>query len=94
MRRKPAVIAYDIQSNKRRRKLFRVLKQWKLAAQYSVFECKLTRNEAEELFLQLTELMDEETDSLLLAWLDKSRESKGLTSCSQPGFKVPVWYAG
>lgn len=94
MRRKSAVIAYDIQSNKRRRQLFRVLKQWKLDAQYSVFECKLTDPEAEELFLQLTGLMDETTDFLLLAWLDRSRKSKGLTSCSQPGFMVPVWYAG
>ena len=94
MRRKAAVIAYDIQSNKRRCKLFRILKLWKLDAQYSVFECRLTQVEAEELFLQLTNLLDEKTDSLLLAWLDMSRDSEGLTSCSRPGFKVPMWYAG
>lgn len=94
MRRKPVVIAYDIVSNKRRRRLFKVLKQWKLDAQYSVFECRLTRPEAEELFLQLTGLLDENTDSLLLAWLDKGREARGLTRCGRPGFKVPVWYAG
>ena len=94
MKRKPVVIAYDITSNKRRRQLFRVLKRWRLDAQYSVFESRLTSAEAKELFLQLTELMDLETDSLLLAWLDKSREPFGVTSCSTPGFKVPVWYAG
>jgi CRISPR-associated protein Cas2 len=94
MKRKPVIIAYDISSNRRRRKLFRILKLWKLDAQYSVFECRLTPPEAEELFLQLTDLMDQETDSLLLAWLDKSREAIGVTGCSKPGFKVPIWYAG
>ena len=94
MKRKPAVIAYDIQSNKRRRRMFRVLKQWKLASQYSVFECRLTSAEARELFLQLVELLDKETDFLLLAWLDQSRKAEGITRCARPGFRVPVWYIG
>jgi len=94
MRRKAAVIAYDISSNRRRRKVFRVLKQWRLDAQYSVFECRLTQAEAVELFLQLTDLIDHETDFLLLAWLDRSRKAKGLTSCARPGFRVPIWYMG
>ncbi len=94
MKRKAAIIAYDIKSDKQRRQLFSVLKKWQLAAQYSVFECSLTNAEAEELFLQLTSLMDEETDSLLLAWLDKSREPKALTSGSSTSFKIPLWYIG
>ena len=94
MKRRAMVIAYDITDNKRRRKLFRVLKSWKLSAQYSVFECKLTRVEASELFLQLTDLLNEEKDMLLLARLDSSRKSKGLTQCSGIGFKVPVLYMG
>ena len=94
MRRKPVVIAYDIRSNRRRRRMFRVLKQWKLDAQYSVFECRLTTAEARELFLQLTDIMDHETDCLLLAWLDGSRVPRGWTRCARPGFRVPVWYMG
>lgn len=94
MKRKPAVIAYDITGNKRRRQLFRVLKSWKLDAQYSVFECRLTPAEATELFLQLSELIDPAEDVLLLAWLDNSRESIGVTGCSGIGFKVPVLYMG
>ncbi len=94
MRRKPVIIAYDVQSNRRRRRIFRILKQWRLDGQYSVFECRLTGDEARELFLQLTDYLDENTDSLLLAWLDGSREARGLTRCSRPGFQVPVWYAG
>jgi len=93
-KRKNVVIAYDISANKRRRRVFRVLKQWKLDAQYSVFECRLTRGEADELFLQLVDLLDHDTDSLLLAWLDTRRQAKGLTRCARPGFLVPVWYIG
>jgi CRISPR-associated protein Cas2 len=92
MKRKPVVIAYDITSNKRRRQLFRCLKSWKLDAQYSVFECMLTYSEAEELFLQLTNLMDPEKDALLLTWLDGDREALALTKCAGIGFKVPVLY--
>ena len=94
MKRRAMVIAYDITDNKRRRKLFRVLKNWKLSAQYSVFECKLSQAEASELFLQLTDLLDEEQDMLLLARLDSSRKSRGLTTCSGIGFKAPILYMG
>ncbi|MFP7753714.1 CRISPR-associated endonuclease Cas2 [Thermodesulfobacteriota bacterium B35] len=94
MRRRPAVIAYDISRNRRRRRIFRILKQWRLDAQYSVFECRLTRAEAEELFLQLTGHLDPDTDFLLLAWLDSGRKAVGLTRCARPGFRVPVWYVG
>lgn len=92
MKRKPVVIAYDITSDKRRRKLFRCLKSWKLDAQYSVFECMLTHSEAEELFLQLTDLMDLEEDVLMLTWLDNKREAMALTRCAAIGFKIPVLY--
>ena len=94
MRRKPVLIAYDVSSNKRRRRMFKVLKQWKLDAQYSVFECRLTTPEAKELFIQLAEIMDDKTDSLLLAWLDRTRKARGWTNCAHPGFRVPVWYMG
>lgn len=93
MKRKPAVIAYDIISDKRRRQLFRVLKNWKLEAQYSVFECRLSQAEANELFLQLTELMDEKEDALLLTWMDNNREAISLTKGGKIGFKIPVLYA-
>lgn len=93
MRRKAAVIAYDITSDRRRRRLFRVLKSWKLDAQYSVFECKLTATEARELFLQLAAFLDEKEDALLLTWIDNSREAQAVTTGSRIGFKDPVLYA-
>lgn len=94
MKRKPVLIAYDITSNKRRRQLFRILRTWKLDKQYSVFECKLSPVEAKELFLQLTELLNEEEDALFLSWLDNGREPLALTRCSSIGFQKPVLYAG
>jgi CRISPR/Cas system-associated endoribonuclease Cas2 len=71
-----AVIAYDIASNRRRRAVLRVLREWRIDGQYSAHECRLGRREAEELFLQLGALIDPLSDRLLLAWTDL-RERRG-----------------
>lgn len=68
-KRLPAVISYDISDNKSRRKVARLLEAWRIDGQYSVAECLLSHKEANELVLQITEHLDESTDSLLLAWL-------------------------
>jgi CRISPR-associated protein Cas2 len=94
MKRKPAVIAYDIHANNRRRRVFRCLQSWSLDAQYSVFECELTQREAEELFIQLTHIIHPDEDTLLLAWLDNHRQAKPLTQASRIGFQRPTWYLG
>ena len=93
MKRRPVVIAYDIISDKRRRRLFRCLQAWKLDSQYSLFECRLSQKEAEELFIQLTHLLDSEEDALLLAWLDGGREARAVTA-TRLGFRAPAWYEG
>lgn len=93
MKRRSVVIAYDIVSDKRRRQVFRCLQGWKLDSQYSLFECQLAQREAEELFLQLTGLINEDEDTLLLAWLDGGREPRAVTVTSL-GFKAPAWYEG
>lgn len=92
MKRRAAVIAYDISSDKRRRQVHRRLQAWRLDSQYSVFECQLASFEAKELFMQLTEIIDPETDRLLLMWLDGNREAKALTKAARIGFQQPVWY--
>jgi CRISPR-associated protein Cas2 len=94
MPRKPAVIAYDIASDKRRRRVARCLKSWRLDGQYSVFECRLTEREAEELFLELIDLIDTDTDALLLAWMDETRESRPITPAGRIGFRIPALYLG
>lgn len=94
MKRKATIIAYDISCNKRRRKVFRCLQAWSLDGQYSLFECQLSQREAEELFIQLSCLIDEEEDTLMLAWLDKRRQAISLSNNSNIGFQVPAWYVG
>ncbi len=94
MRRRSALIAYDIASNRRRRQVHRRLQAWRLDSQYSVFECRLTLREAEELLLQLTELIDPRRDKLLFAWLDERREARALTRAARISFRKPAWYVG
>lgn len=95
MPRHAAIIAYDIVSDRRRSRVHRCLKQWGLAAQYSVFECLLTPPEAEELFLQLTPLINKREDKLLLAWLDRTRPLRQVTAHPQPHpFHTPILFAG
>ncbi len=70
---RPCIVAYDIASDRTRRRVLRVLRQWRLDGQKSVHECRLTPDEAEELFVQLAELIDPETDRLLLSWVQTRR---------------------
>lgn len=92
MKRRDALIAYDITCNKRRRQVHKRLTIWKLDSQYSVFECSLTQKEAEELFLQLTEIIKQDEDKLMLMWIDRRRDAEALTKAANIGFQQPVWY--
>lgn len=94
MKRKSAVIAYDISCNKRRGKVFKCLKKWRLDGQYSLFECLLSDKEAEELFLQLSALIDESEDALMLAWLDNIQQARAVTESGRVGFQIPALYLG
>jgi CRISPR-associated protein Cas2 len=80
MQRRVAVIAYDIASNRARRAVLKVLREWRLDGQKSVHECLLTDAEAADLFMQLGEQIDPATDRLLLAWLPPRRamDARGL----------------
>ncbi|WP_044413449.1 CRISPR-associated endonuclease Cas2 [Thiomicrospira microaerophila] len=73
MSRFPAIIAYDIVCNKRRRQVHKSLIRWRISSQKSVHECLLNRQEAQALFIELGEKIDPATDRLLLAWLNNDR---------------------
>ncbi|MFB6259758.1 MAG: CRISPR-associated endonuclease Cas2 [Thiohalorhabdaceae bacterium] len=73
MKRNAAVIAYDIASDHRRRRIHRILLAWRLDGQKSVHECLLSASEARELFIQLAGETDPDHDRLLLAWLEPDR---------------------
>lgn len=57
------MIAYDIDDDGIRRRVFNILKNYGMRVQYSVFECRLKDNQFGSLRIQLTELL-ESTDSL------------------------------
>lgn len=89
MPRRPAVIAYDIRDDRTRRAALRILREWRLDGQRSVHECLLTQAEAAELFVQLADVMDPETDRMLLAWLNHRGQAhargKGHIGGGHPG---------
>jgi CRISPR-associated protein Cas2 len=78
MQRRIAIIAYDITSNRIRRKVHKILLEWRLDGQKSVHECPLYPAEARELFIQLGQTIDRRTDRLLLAWLAPQRQPRAL----------------
>ncbi|KPA10105.1 CRISPR-associated protein Cas2 [Candidatus Magnetomorum sp. HK-1] len=71
---RPIIVAYDISNNKTRRNIFKILKSWRIDGQKSVHECRLNQQQAEELFLQLNDPIDQETDRLMMAWLEQNRK--------------------
>jgi len=70
----PVIIAYDISQHKPRKKVLKILKEWRLDGQKSVHECCLTKRSAEELFLQITSEIDTKTDHLIMAWVEPRRK--------------------
>ena len=77
MKRKPAIIAYDISNPLRRRRVFKRLQAWRIDGQKSVHECLRNEREAQELYAQLMELIDTDSDHLLLAWLAPGKRPEG-----------------
>ncbi|KPA15874.1 CRISPR-associated protein Cas2 [Candidatus Magnetomorum sp. HK-1] len=71
---RPIVVAYDISDNKARRKVFKILKSWRIDGQKSVHECRLSNYQAEELFLQISDPINQSTDRLMMAWLSQNRK--------------------
>lgn len=94
MRKRQLIIAYDVVASRRRRRLLRVLQAWSLGGQYSLFECRLSDAEAEELFLQLVEMISPEEDKLLFAWLDPKQDCTALTRATCISFDSASIYLG
>ncbi len=93
MNGKRIIVAYDISKNKSRRRVFRVCKQWRLSSQYSVHECLLTENQAQELFIQLGAHIDIKTDSLIMAWIEPHRKVL-YRGVGKAAVQNGVWYSG
>ena len=90
--RAPFVFSYDIHLPKIASAARRCLRRWRMDGQYSVHETVLTPTEAEALSVELIEVLDPETDSLIVFRL--SRRGDGpiytLSARAAPGpFPVP-----
>ncbi|NDG74534.1 MAG: CRISPR-associated endonuclease Cas2 [Synechococcaceae bacterium WB8_1B_136] len=60
------VVAYDSPSNKRRARIAQLLEGYGQRVQWSVFECRLRRDEVQGLLRRLQRLIHHEEDSLRL----------------------------
>jgi len=56
------LVAYDVTDARRLRRVFRLLRQWGVPVQYSVFECHLSDSEVERLAQALADALDEAAD--------------------------------
>ena len=60
------VIAYDIRDDRRREKIRKLLKDYGIPVQYSVFECSLRKEDVLRLRYKLDQLMDGKEDSVII----------------------------
>ncbi|WP_457571431.1 CRISPR-associated endonuclease Cas2 [Desulfovulcanus sp.] len=60
------LICYDIRDQKRWAKVFKILKGYGEHLQYSIFRVRMNKTQLEKLRWQLTEIMDEEDDLMIV----------------------------
>ena len=59
------VIAYDIQSDRRRRRVEKILKGFGQRVNFSVFECEMTQVEFERVGREIVSIINRRTDAVL-----------------------------
>lgn len=60
------LISYDIASDRKRKKAAKILEDYGLRIQYSVFECELKKNALKKLLKAIDKFVDIKTDSLII----------------------------
>ena len=70
------VVAYDIEDDKKRTKVMKVLKNYGQWMQYSVFECNLNKEQFLQLQRRLSRLVNADVDSLRYYVLCESCQAK------------------
>jgi len=90
MARLPTLIAYDISDDPARGRALRTVLEWRLDGQKSVHECLLSMSEAEELFAQLSALLDSRTDRLMLARIE-DRQVRSVRRHVRSRSLAPTW---
>ncbi|MCT4509906.1 MAG: CRISPR-associated endonuclease Cas2 [Tepidibacter sp.] len=70
------LISYDIVNDKKRTKLFKLLKNYGVRHQYSVFECELDEKKYVELIYKIRKIKVETGDSIMVYPICATCESK------------------
>ncbi|MFN7229651.1 MAG: CRISPR-associated endonuclease Cas2 [Synechococcaceae cyanobacterium] len=83
LRQQTWVIAYDSPSNRRRRKLAKLLEGYGLRVQWSVFECRLRHDQLEQLQRRLQRLIVPAEDSVRL-WPVPERSCAQVVQLGRP----------
>lgn len=78
------LVAYDVSDDKRRAKIFKKLKGYGEALQYSLFRCPMTPAERLRLRAEIWELINHATDRILLVDLGPD-EGRGQTTLESWG---------
>lgn len=66
------VVAYDLPDNKRRSRVFKIMKGYGIHTQYSLFECELSDRELEIMTRKLQKVIDKSEDDIKIYPLCKS----------------------
>ena len=77
------LITYDIENNKRRKKVSDELEAFGYRVNYSVFECELNKTKFNKLVKTSEEIIDKKSDSLRLYHLCESCIPKSFELCNR-----------
>lgn len=70
------IVSYDIQKDKIRNKVAKLLTKYGLRVQYSVFECNLSTDDYKILYKKLSSLINKKSDSVIFYPACKTCEAK------------------
>ena len=84
---------YDVVDDRRRNRLFKLLKQYGLPLQKSAFEARLERGERKRLLIQVENLIDPKMDSFVMYSIGKEAEEKIVAlGYPRPKLETPSYY--
>ena len=84
------VVAYDVADDSRRRKIAKILEQYGVRCNESVFECLLKISKINKMKQQLIKYSDENEDIILFYYLCKSCSMKRESIGSRPQFNPEI----
>ena len=77
------LITYDIENNKRRKKVSDELEAYGYRVNFSVFECELNKTKMKKLIQKLEELIDKKKDSLRFYHVCENCVPKSFEVCNR-----------